>query len=307
MRAITISSFGSQPTFTTEHPLPSDAKDDQVTIRVLASGLHPLVRAQTAGTHHSIKTKLLPYVLGTDGIGITSDGRTVYFNSTMTGGGFAEKISVSKDLITPLPKGSDPTQLAGLVNPGLGAWMAFKGHISPKLRPKFNVLVVGVTGLSGKLAVMFARSLGAGKIIGVARDDERMIPLDLDRRIVLASNPAETDFSDMGDLDLILDYLYGPVIPALFNSLNSSVPVQYLQIGTVCGADMCLPGALLRTKNITIRGSGPGAWPLSQLSKELPDLLEVISRLPDMGLKAKRLEDVETAWLSERDRTVFVI
>jgi hypothetical protein len=166
---------------------------------------------------------------------------------------------------------------------------------------------MGVTGLSGRLAVHFARTLGAGRIIGVARDHGRMLPLDLDQRIVLAENPAETDFSGIGDLDLILDYLYGPVIPALFDSLKSSVPTQYLQIGTVCGANMCLPGALLRTKNITIRGSGPGAWPLSQLSKELPDLLEVISRLPDMGLKARRLEDVETAWLSEPERSVFVI
>jgi len=307
MRAITISSFGSQPIFTAEHPPPCDARDDQITIRVLASGLHPLVRAQAAGTHHSAKTKPLPYILGADGVGITSDGRTVYFNSIMSGGGFAEKISISKALVTPIPIGADPTQLAGLVNPALGAWMAFKGHIFPELQPRFNLLIMGVTGLSGRLAVQFARSLGAGRIIGVGRDHGRMLALDLDHRIVLAENPAETDFSGIGDLDLILDYLYGPVIPALLNSLNSSVPTHYLQIGTICGANTCLPGALLRTKNITIRGSGLGAWPLSQLSKELPDLLEVISRLPDMGLKARRFEDVEAAWLSERDRTVFVI
>jgi NADPH:quinone reductase-like Zn-dependent oxidoreductase len=289
------------------HPPPCDATDDQVNIRVLASGLHQLVRAQAAGTHHSVKTNPLPYILGADGIGVTSDGQTVYFNSIMGGGGFAERITVSKALVTPVPVGADPTQLAGLVNPALGAWMAFKGHISLELEPRFNLLIMGVTGLSGRLAVHFARTLGAGRIIGVARDHGRMLPLDLDQRIVLAENPAETDFSGIGDLDLILDYLYGPVIPALFDSLKSSVPTQYLQIGTVCGANMCLPGALLRTKNITIRGSGPGAWPLSQLSKELPDLLEVISRLPDMGLKARRLEDVETAWLSEPERSVFVI
>src|ERR1700709_2295447 len=102
MRAITISSFGSQPSFTAMHPPPCDATDDQVNIRVLASGLHQLVRAQAAGTHHSVKTKPLPYILGADGIGVTSDGQTVYFNSIMSGGGFAERITVSKALVTPV-------------------------------------------------------------------------------------------------------------------------------------------------------------------------------------------------------------
>jgi NADPH:quinone reductase-like Zn-dependent oxidoreductase len=146
MRAITISSFRSQPIFTAGHPPPCDVRDDQVAIRFLASGLHPLVRAQAAGTRHSAKTKSLPYVLGVDGIGITSDGRTVYFNSIMSSGDFTEKISISKTLLTPVPIGAEPTQLAGLVNLALGAWMAFKGHTSSELEPRFNLLIIGVTG-----------------------------------------------------------------------------------------------------------------------------------------------------------------
>ena len=307
MRAVTISSFGAQPTFTTEQPAPSRGSDDQIAIKVLTSGLHPLVRAQVAGTHHSVKTNMLPYIPGADGVGITSDGRTVYFNSVAAGGGFAEEIIVPRPLVTPVPPGADPIHLAGLVNPGISSWMALRARTSPELTPGFSVLVVGVTGLSGKLAVKFARLLGAGKIIGVARNVHKMMPLELDQRIVLAEIPAETDFSDIGDVDLILDYLYGPVTQALLNSLNSKVPTQYLQIGTVCGADICLPGALLRSKNITIRGSAAGAWPMAQLSKELPGLLEAICKLPDMGLKVRRLEEAEMAWQMEGERTVFVI
>jgi hypothetical protein len=134
--------------------------------------------------------------------------------------------------------------------------------------------------------VQFVRSLGAGRSIGIARDDGRMLAL----RLRSDDRPRRKSGGD----GLLRHRRFGPNIrlplqpchPALSDSLNSSVPTQYLQIGTICGANMCLPGALLRTKSVTIRRSGLGAWPPSQLSKELPDLLEAISRLPDMGLKA---------------------
>lgn len=306
MRAITIASWGAAPQFTASHPDPSSS-DDTVTLKVLASGLHQLVRSQATGTHYTTKNTAMPYIPGSDGVGQTSDGKTVYFNSIATGGGFAESVTVPKTAITPIPAGADPVVIAGLTNPAMSSWMAFAGRVDPPLPKGFTVVITGVTAISAKVAVQFARAKGAGKIIGVARNAKEMASIaDLDGRIALAENPAETDFSSLGDVDLILDYLYGPAIVALFNQLNSSVPTQFVQIGTVAGPDIALPGAVLRSKNITIRGAGPGAWAMPLFAKVLPDMLEAVAKLPDMQLTVRKLEEVDAAWANKKERTVFV-
>jgi NADPH:quinone reductase-like Zn-dependent oxidoreductase len=306
MRAITVSSWGATPAFTSSHPEPSSS-DDTVTLKVLASGLHQLVRAQAAGTHYSTKTTTMPYIPGADGVGETPDGKRVYFNSIATGGGFAESIAVPKQSVTPIPEGADPVVIAGLTNPGMSSWMAFAGRVDPELPKGFTVVITGVTAISAKVAVQFARAKGAGKIVGVARNAKELAAIaDLDERITLATDPGETDFSSLGDVDLILDYLYGPAVVALLNQLKSSVPTQFVQIGTVAGNDIALPGAVLRSKNITIRGAGPGAWAMSQFAKELPGLLEAVAKLPDMQLTTRKLEEVTTAWGNKKERTVFV-
>ncbi|KIW20907.1 hypothetical protein PV08_01486 [Exophiala spinifera] len=305
MRAIVVESWDSPPAFSADHPDPSTTDSDKVTIKVLAAGLHQLVRSQAAGQHYTSKNAGLPYVPGSDGVGTTPDGKVVYFNSILKGGSFAEYVTVPKAAITPVPEGADPVQIAGLLNPGMSSWMALAARVE-NLPPNFTVVIVGVTAISGKVAVEFVRERGAGKVIGVARNAKEMDALKLDQSIVLASNPAETDFSGLGDVDVILDYLYGPVITALFTALKSTVPTQYVQIGSVAGLDTPLPAAILRSKNLTMRGAGPGAWSMQHFGKELPGLLTAVAKLPKMDLKVRKLEDAADAWAAKKDRTVFV-
>ncbi|OQU94122.1 hypothetical protein CLAIMM_00529 [Cladophialophora immunda] len=307
MRAITVASWGSPPQFTSSHPEPPPSSADTVTLKVLASGLHQLVRSQATGTHYSTKNATIPYIPGADGVGETPDGQRVYFNSIAMGGGFAEYITVPKSSVSPLPEGADPVAIAGLMNPGMSSWMAFAARVDPPLPKGFTVVIMGVTAISAKVAVHFARVKGAAKIIGVARNGKEMASIpDLDERIVLANDPSQTDFSSLTDVDLILDYLYGPAVAALFAQLKSTVPTQFVQIGTVAGNDMALPGAILRSKNITLRGAGPGAWTMPQYAKEVPDLLAAVAQLPDMDLKVRKLEEADAAWAAKKERTVFV-
>lgn len=305
MKAITVANWGAPVTFTADHPSPAAPSSDQVTLKVLAAGLHQLVRGQVTGTHYSTKTATLPYIPGADGVGTTPDGQTVYFNSIAQGGAFAETINVPKTAITPIPSEANPVQIAGLVNPGMSSWMALRTR-TEGLRPNFTVAIVGVTAISGKVAVHFSRSLGAGRVIGLARNEKELAAIDLDDRIVLKDKPEETDYSSLGDVDVILDYLWGPNILALFKALKSSVPTQFVQIGTLAGQEIPFPGAILREKNITIRGSGPGAWSFPQFGRELPSLLDAVSKLPNLDLKVRKLEDAEAAWAAKKDRTVFV-
>ncbi len=176
MRAIVVKSWDSPPEFTSDHPHPTTSDFDKVTIKILASGLHQLIRSQAAGQHYSSKSAGLPYVPGADGVGTTPEGQTVYFSSIATGGGFAEYITVPKVAIVPVPDGADPVQIAGLVNPGMSSWMALAARVD-NLPANFTVVIVGVTAISGKVAVEFVRGKGAGKVICVARNAKDMSSL----------------------------------------------------------------------------------------------------------------------------------
>ena len=117
MKAVTVSNWGDAPSYTADAPdLPAPG-DGEVQLKVLGSGLHRLVRAQALGTHYSARNNPLPYTPGSDGVGLTPDGKQVYFVSIAKGGGFAEYINVPKVRLIELSEGADPVQVAGLVNP----------------------------------------------------------------------------------------------------------------------------------------------------------------------------------------------
>ena len=80
-------------------------------------------------------------------------------------------------------------------------------------------------------------------------------------------DPVEnTDFLKLGHVDVILDYVYGPITVHLLGSLKTMQPIQFVQAGTLSAQVMELKGAILRGMNLTIRGSGPGSWNMEELS-----------------------------------------
>jgi len=53
---------------------------------------------------------------------------------------------------------------------------------------------------------------------------------------------------------------------------------------------------VLRSKNLTIRGSGPGAWTLREVGDMVGDLLDLVKDLPGQPMKVVKLRDVEAVW-----------
>lgn len=306
MRTARVSQWGQPPKILeVEAPTLPSSDTELVQIKVAATGLHGLVRSRAAGTHYSSKT--LPHIPGVDGTGTTPDGQSVYFLTIGTGiGSYSEILNVPKSAIAPLPAGLDLVQTAGLVNPALSSWMALRTRTT-SLPPNFTVLIMGVTSTSGTLAIHLARKLGAGKILGCARNVEAMSVLDLDQRITLRNPVEETDFSTLGNVDVILDYVYGPPVLHLLKSLQSKSPVQYVHIGSLAGLELNLPGSVLRSKNLTIRGSGPGSFELKAVGNELPTLLEALVGAKEHKLKTVLLKDIEGVWNEKSDeRIVFL-
>lgn len=303
MRRAEVSTWGQRPALV-EVPSPPPPGLDEVRIAVEAIGVHRVVRARAAGKHYSAGA--LPHVPGIDGVGTTENGQRVYFSSFTTGT-LAEEINVPRATVFPLPEGVDPLQVAGVINPCMSSWMAFKGRTTD-LPSDFTCLIIGATSASGRVAIPLARSLGAKKVIGVARNQSALDTLDLDHTIRIADQVEETNFSELDEVDVVLDYVYGPLATHLFRSLKTPKPVQYVHIGALSEPDISIPGEVLRSKDISIRGSGPGAWTMASFSKTLPDLLKAMISVPAQKLKIAKVEDLESEWdYAGSDRLVFII
>lgn len=329
MRAVQVSAWGQPPTFTPSAPEPSTpTSDDKVQIKVIGSALPQLVRSQTAGTHYTTKTATMPYTPGADGVGLTPSGEMVYFNSIMSGGGFAEQIVVPKMFTYPIPVPASSSEeekkklginLAGLANPAMASWMALRTRVAPAQLPEngWTLLILGGASLSGQVAIPLMRHLGATKIIGAARDATALSALGFDERVVLSSeDPSKTVYDPalLNGVDVIFDFIYGDHAAHLLHSLPSDArtarAVTYVQIGAMGGSSIPLDAVNLRTRNLTIVGSAPGSWSLAQMAKETAVMIKVMAEVigsKDVApLRIRKLEEVEEAYADKKVRTVFV-
>ena len=215
-------------------------------------------------------------------------------------------VHVPKEAVTPLPEGIDPYKAAGFINPAFSSWMALKKRTAGA-PASFSVLIMGATSASGEIAISVARALGATKVTGCARDPQTLSKLGLDEIIVLQADVQETDFgAAAADVDVILDYMYGPPTEHLLRCTGFTKAVQYVHIGSVTGLDITLPGSVLRSKNLTIRGSGPGSFSHADMDEELPLLLEALKGMQLKEVKKVPLSRVEEAWGWGGERIVFV-
>src|ERR1700727_2823525 len=110
------------------------------------------------------------------------------------------------------------------VNPGLSAWGALVWRA--QLAPGETVLILGATGVTGKLAIQMAKLLGSGRVIAAGRNEQVLNTLhDLaaDSTIHLGKpgqDLTEAFVHEAGDsFDVIIDYLWGPTTEALFAAI----------------------------------------------------------------------------------------
>jgi NADPH:quinone reductase-like Zn-dependent oxidoreductase len=306
MHTVQVTQWGEGPKYT-EAPTPELPLRDSnlVQIKLQATGLHQVVRARAQGTHYSAKT--LPHTPGVDGVGLTTSGQQVYFHTFgVPTGSFTEIINVPKEDVAPLPEGVDAVQVAAATNPMLSSWMALRRRTT-NLPTNFSVLIIGATSASGTVAIDVARHLGAKRVIGLARNMSALKERGLDEAIQIKDPVEETDLSKIGHVDVILDYVYGPITAHVLGSLKPTAPVQFVQIGTLGTPTMELTASILRSKDITMRGTGPGSWSMGDLRAELPALAMGTKALRPIAVKVSKLSDIESAWEGEtKERMVFV-
>ena len=149
--------------------------DGEVLVHVHAAALKPVDKQLASGSHYA-SARELPFVCGTDGVGHLDDGQRVFFGGTRSPyGAMAQRTVVRKAFTFPVPEGLSDEIAAALPNPGVSAWLSLA--FRAKLAPGENVLILGATGVTGKLAIQIAKLLGAARVVAAGRNPESLSTL----------------------------------------------------------------------------------------------------------------------------------
>jgi NADPH:quinone reductase-like Zn-dependent oxidoreductase len=301
------------------------ARDGFAVVQVKASALSQLTRSRASGSHYS-SDGVLPAVAGTDGVGLTQDGRRVYFGLPEAPfGSLAERSLVSTQHCISLPDDLDDVTAAAIANPGMSAWAALieRAH----LQRGETVLVNGATGTTGRIGVQLAKYLGARKVIATGRNQSELedvktlgadvtIPFSLGPLHPLGSKRYEEALrEEFGKgIDLVVDYLWGQsartIIAAIAKGVEDATPVRFVHVGGASGEESIdLPGAGLRSSSIVLMGSGYKSVPLPALLHAVKSAFDAVGPANlRIATKTVPLSEVESHWNAPgKPRLVFTL
>ena len=275
MRAAVLERLGEPPRYGSfADPVPGDG---EVLVEVRAAALHQIDRARASGRHYTSPTEL-PVICGVDGVGTVTDedgdpSRVWFALPRAPYGSMAERTVASARMIAPLPDDLTDAQAAALINPGMAAMLplAWRG----KLAEGETALILGATGVAGRLAVQLAKLMGAGRVVAAGRDPralESLSDLGADTLIRLDRPKDElaAEFAAQAGSDgykVIVDYVWGDPTEALLAALTvhefkgATWETRLVQVGDMAGPTIALPAEVLRSAPITLVGSGGFAPP----------------------------------------------
>jgi NADPH:quinone reductase-like Zn-dependent oxidoreductase len=304
MKAAIVVEAGQAPIYGDfRDPSPASGKS---LIRVIASSISQVTKSRASGAHYSSEGEL-PFVPGIDGIGIGEDGQRVYFLlPEKPYGAMAEFCIVDDRQRFAISKSLNEVSAAAMAIPGMSSWAALVERAN--LRAGETVLINGATGISGRLAVQIAKHLGAKKVIATGRrtqsfDDLRLLGADATVPLIQEKDSLEQAFKNEFNqgVDIVLDYLWGMSAETLLISAAKAspegVPIRYVQIGSISGANINLPSAALRSSALQLMGSGIGSIPFPKLLKAIQGVLEAATAADfKIATESVPLADVTKAW-----------
>lgn len=299
---------------------PGEQEGRQV-VELVAAGIHPIVRGLASGRHYGSSDQW-PLVPGVDAVVRSAEGVLAFSGYPQPPyGTLAERISVPSFLWNPLPEGADPARVAGGVNPGMASWLPLKARRT-EIGSLDTVLILGVTGMTGLLAVQNARILGATRVAGAGRDAQALAEAgEAGATTVALSGDRERDAAAIRQVlegsspDIVLDFLWGAPAESTFAALGrrgleaDRADISYVQIGAAAGPEAALPAALLRSRNLRIMGSGAGSASLTDIIAEIPRYVQLIAEgAVNVPIRTFPLSLVSEAWeAAERGRPRVVV
>jgi NADPH:quinone reductase-like Zn-dependent oxidoreductase len=182
-----------------------------------------------------------------------------------------------------------------------------------KLASDETVLILGATGVTGKLAVQIAKILGAGRVVAAGRNEQVLSTLhELGADVTIQLDKPDHELIEAfrreageKDFDVIVDYLWGPPTEALLAAIThaefafAGSETRLVEVGESAGPTITLPAAVLRSAALTILGTA-GIPPWEVLTDALQQVMEQAA-CGKVRVETDRvaLKDIEGAW--ERD------
>lgn len=296
------------------------AQDGEVIVDVVAAALKPVDKQMAGGSHYASPQKL-PVICGTDGVGRLRDGRRMFFGGARSPyGSMAQRTVVRGAFTFAIPDALSEEAAAAIVNPGVSAWLSLAHRA--KLAPGENVLILGATGVTGKLAVRIAKLLGAARVVAAGRNREalgKLHELGADATIQLDAPAKElseafTREAGQAGFQVVIDYVWGQPAEAFLQAITRKEfaavesEIRYVQVGESAGATISLPAAVLRSTPLTIMGTAGIA------SREF--LVEALQKVMahaasgELEIETERvpLAEIEAAWGREpRGKRIVII
>lgn len=317
MDAAVLHSLGKPPRCESfPEPAPQDG---EVLVHVHAAALKPVDKQLASGSHYA-STQALPFVCGTDGVGHLDDGRRVFFGGTRPPfGAMAERTVVPRAFTFSVPDGVSDEVAAAVPNPGVSAWLSLA--FRAKLAAGDNVLILGATGVTGKLATRIAKLLGAARVVAAGRNSEVLSTLPkLGADAILNLDASDNELTEAlvreageAGFQVVIDYVWGRPAEAFLNAVTRKEfaaigsETRYVQVGESAGATISLPAAVLRSVPLTIMGTA-GIPPREILFDALQ---QVMARAASGELQIETvrvpLAEIEDAWQRDQRGRRFIV
>jgi NADPH2:quinone reductase len=278
---------------------------------IKTASIKNLDKSLAKGTHYDKTYGQFPVIVGVDGIAVLEDGTRVYTGSVPPYGMMAEKAAIPPGYSVPVPDELDDITAAALPNPAASAWMslAWRG----KIKKSDNVLIMGATGITGKMAIQLARHFGAGKIVAAGRNEsifKNLVELGADRMISLSQPDEELkqafkEAAKETPFDIVLDYLWGRPAEILLDALTGhdlraeGKVTRYIHIGEMAGSTIRFPGSVLRSTGLELYGLGGGSMTRETMASLFTEVVPAIFRLAAEGKLVIDTEEVPLSAIAD--------
>jgi len=318
MKAAVLHELGQAPRYEDFDEPAAQAGENLIQVR--AASIKPVDRQMAAGTHYA-SPKHLPAICGIDGVGILADGKRVFFGGPRHPfGSMAERTVAPQAFCFEVPEKLDDATAAALPNPGCSAYLVLA--YNAKLIEGESVLILGATGTTGRIAVQVAKLLGASRVVGAGRNPEMLSKLTefgADATIQLNQRePALIEcFRREGGKDgfnVVVDFVWGRTTEVFLAAVTQTeiaamgTETRLIQVGESAAPTISLPAAVLRSRQVTIRGTA-GIPPREALTNALRQVLEwAVEGKLRLVTETVPLAQVEHAWQgADRSRRLVLI
>lgn len=196
-----------------EIPVP-EPNDGEVLVKVKAAAVNPLDILQITGSVRLIQNYRMPLTLGNECSGIVekvgnnvegfSVGDKVYTRLPINKiGAFAEYVAVDCKALTKMPAGYDFITASAIPLAGLTAYQGLVEEL--EVQPGKTLLITGVSGSLGQIAVPIAKSMGLHVVAtGNARSREKFIKMGVEQYFDYKS---EKYWEVLAGIDYVIDTL----------------------------------------------------------------------------------------------------